>query len=460
LHPEVRNVGCTYSIVSGSRHILAVADSGRDRDGDVRDLAARVRRQIGRPDVLLGGYRAFALYPIQYVFSSVARYLLFVPEDERATRIVPMNDGDALLDTAERCGAKHVVPYADGGAPWYWERGLGPRLDGKGKTNLSADPPPEEVLRRAAARSTWFEEPISSPQAVSIVRPGERLRIDDDGALRIERGARQTWPFARPKWHQRNVALARAAGSALESSRALFGALAPAVGVWRTQGRLERFFFMRKPPDLRLRFLGDDSLAAELSALLSRLVDEGHVDRYFESEYEPETARFGGPLAMAAMHAWFDADTAAWMRLDALDRRKRLDPVVMALAVTNDVVSALLADPAEAWAMWRSYAESFGLAEDRGLLCSADLETLAATADPEVRALLSSYHAANRALVIEFSRLRDGGELSAGMRSILVAFVMFHLNRQGFDIAGHAKLVWTMIRAQETGALGDARNTS
>jgi thiopeptide-type bacteriocin biosynthesis protein len=450
LHPDVRNVGSTYSFRSADCHVLAIADSGRDREGDVRDLAALVRRRWGAPDVLLGGYRAFALYPIQYFFSSVARYMLFVPESEWEARIVPMNDGDALLDTAERSGAKHVVPYADGGAPWYWERGLGPRLDGKGKPNPSADPPPEEVLRRAAARSSWFDEPIGSPALVSIVRPGERLRVDDEGALKIERDLGRAWPYATPVWHQSNVALVRADGSAMKSLRALFAALDPAVAAWRGAGCLTRFFFMRKPPDLRLRFFGDESLRTKVSELLSGLVRRGVVERHFTSEYEPETARFGGPKAMDAMHAWFDADSAAWARLDALDAAgvARVDTMTLALAVTSDVVSAILADPAEAWAMWRSYAESFGLERegDAPAIARVDLDALGVAAHPEVREVLASYHEANRALVTELGTLRDHGELATGLRGILLAFVMFHLNRRGFDPAGHARLVWTMIR--------------
>ena len=451
LHPDVRNVGCTYSFVGAGRHVMAVADAGRDHEGDVRDLAAVVRRKWGAPDVLLGGYRAFSLYPIQYIFSSVARYLLFVPESEWTTRIVGMNDSDALIDTAERCGAKHVVPYADGGAPWHWELGLGPRLDGTGRPNPSADPPPEDVVRRAKARSSWFDDPIGSPVSVAIVRPGERIRIDGEGEATIEHGPRQAWPYTAMKWHQRNVALARPGGSAKASARALFDALVPAMAAWRRDGRLTRFFFMRKPPDLRLRFFGEESLGAEIAALLKQLQDRGAVERHYPGEYEPETARFGGPKAMDAIHAWFDADTTAWMRLDALDASPKADAdrALLAIAITNDVVSSLLGDPAEAWAMWRSYAESLALAEeDRApQLVPVDLETLASAKAPEVQDVLSSYRDANRALASALASLRDRGELAAGMRSILVAFVMFHLNRYALDAAGHARVAWTMIRA-------------
>lgn len=452
LHPEVRNVGCTYSFVSPERHVFLVADAGRDRDGDVRDLAALVRRRWGAPDVLLGGYRGFALYPIQWLFSSVARYLLFVPEAERAVRQVTMNDCDGLLDTAERSGARQVVPYADGGAPWYWERGLGPRLDGHGTPNPSADPPPAEVLRRAARRSSWGDDSVASPSAVSIVRPGECVRIGQDGASRVEPYLGRTWPYARLVWHQHNVALKRTLdGSALPSARSVFRALEPVLAAWRSEGRLRHFFFMRKPPDLRLRFFGVEGLRDELSALVRGLVEAGDIERAYASEYEPETDRFGGPRAMDAVHAWFDVDTSAWMRLDALESSgaPSVQSSLLTCAVASDLVSRVLRDRAEAWAMWRAYASQTGLgAEDAGgeLLTPVDIEMLKSAAGPDVRRVLERYREANRTLAEELTGLVAGGELSAGMRSVLVAFVMFHLNRYGLDAGGHARLAWSMIR--------------
>lgn len=444
LHPEVRNVGCTYSVASPASHVLLLADSGRDREGDVRDLASDVRKKWGEPDVLLAGYRGFAVYPIQWLFSSVARYLLFVPEHERTVRQVTMNDSDAFIDTAERCGAKKVVPYADGGAPWYWERGLGPRLDGEGIVNASADPPPEDVLRRAAMRSTWGDEPIGSAARIEILRPNQHLRG--------ERGA--IWPYRATTWHQHNVALKRLAdGSAMESVRAVFGALEPAMAKWREDGRLERFFFMRKAPDLRLRFFGADELADELSALFRTLAERGAIERSFTSHYEPETARFGGPPAMNAAHAWFDVDTRAWWRLDQLESRgvASLDKMLLAGAVANDLVCRVLPDTSEAWGVWRSYASAYALEAEEGdtSLLTADLDGLESTVGPELRPVLAQYRDANRELASELTRLLSRGELEAGLRSILIGVVMFHLNRHGFAPVEHARLVWRMIRSRD-----------
>lgn len=428
LHPEVRNAGCTYSVVSPKGHTLLLADSGRDREGDVRDLAADVRRRWSAPDTLLSGYRGFAVYPIQWLFSSVARYLLFVPEPERAVRQVTMNDSDALIDTAERCAAKRVVPYADGGAPWYWERGLGPRLDGEGIVNASADPPPEEVIRRAAQRSTWGEEPLGSSVAVKILRPGEPVHA---------------WPFRTHRWHQHNVALARVDGDAMPSARAVFHALAAKLDAWRNAGRLECFFFMRKAPDLRLRFFGDEALGDEIAALLGELA----IERTFTSTYEPEIARFGGPAAMRAVHTWFDADTKAWMNLESTS----IDKELLAAAVADDLVARVIDDSSEIWALWRSYASSFGLSrDDDAPLFSADLDAL--TTD-ENRAWLAQYRESNRVLARDLGELASRGELETGLRGVLIGVVMFHLNRYGFTVEEHTRLVWKMIRSRDP-ALG------
>jgi len=197
LHPEARNQGATYLMRDGGGHTFYFAvDSGRDADGDVRDLALDLRQRHGAPDVLLGGHRGFGLYPIHYLFSSVSRYLLFVPPALWAARQAIMNDAHELIDTAEIAGARLTIPYAAGGAPWHWEMGLGPRLDGHGHDNPFVDPPPEGVVAAARQRSASPEGPIASSTTSAIVlRPGEALSLAAGGDYAISAGASQKWPF-------------------------------------------------------------------------------------------------------------------------------------------------------------------------------------------------------------------------------------------------------------------------
>jgi hypothetical protein len=142
------------------------------------DEVARVARAQGMAvDVLFGGYRSWSLYPRQYPSTSVARYLLFVPPALREARQRIMNDANDLIDTAERFGARVVVPYADGGAPWYSDIGLGPGAHATSHDHF--DPVPEVVAQAARRRSNVEQQPVPSPVAVQILRPGQHLSSAD-----------------------------------------------------------------------------------------------------------------------------------------------------------------------------------------------------------------------------------------------------------------------------------------
>jgi L-ascorbate metabolism protein UlaG (beta-lactamase superfamily) len=197
LRPEIRNLGNTYLIEGEGRRYALIADAGRDQLGDIRSLATTAFERYGPLDVLFGGYRSFSLYPIQYLLTSVPQYLLFTPPSLWGARQQIMNDAHALLDTAERWHARYVVPYADGGAPWYWQLGLGPRMDEiESLNNMHSDPRPEAVVRAAAARSEDGSRPISSPVTSLVMRPGESLDFDAQGAAVIVPNEGHLWPYA------------------------------------------------------------------------------------------------------------------------------------------------------------------------------------------------------------------------------------------------------------------------
>lgn len=197
LNPEVRNVGNTYLVEGAGRRYVFLADAGRDRLGDVRRLATEAFERTGPVDILFGGYRSWSLYPLQYVSSSVPQYLLFTPPSLWATRQQIMNDQHALLDTAERWHARHVVPYANGGAPWYWKLGLGPGIDRPGRDDVDHfDPSPESVVRAAAARSGDATHAVASPVITHVVRPGQSLDFDANENLVVLSNEGHIWPYA------------------------------------------------------------------------------------------------------------------------------------------------------------------------------------------------------------------------------------------------------------------------
>jgi hypothetical protein len=152
---------------------------------------------------VFGGYRGFALYPAHYVFSSIARFLPFVPPSAWGVRQKIMGDAADLIDVAEIWGARRVIPYADGGAPWHWTNGLGPRLDEPPSSpgERETDPRPEHVEEVARHRSSSRRGGvIRSPVAVSLLRPGDSLAFGARGTPRLLRASPHAWPYdARPE---------------------------------------------------------------------------------------------------------------------------------------------------------------------------------------------------------------------------------------------------------------------
>ncbi|MGW4201963.1 MBL fold metallo-hydrolase [Streptomyces sp. NPDC004726] len=196
LPPDIRNTGNTYLIEGEGRRYAFVADAGRDHLGDVRSLATAAYERYGPLDVLFGGYRPWRMYPIQYLTSSVPQFLLYTPRSLWQTRQTIMSDDHALLDTAERWHARCVVPYANGGAPWYWQLGLGAAADGTatpGATHF--DPLPEAVVRASAERSENGVSAVASPVRTLLMRPGESLEFDGRGEAAVVPNQGHVWPY-------------------------------------------------------------------------------------------------------------------------------------------------------------------------------------------------------------------------------------------------------------------------
>jgi L-ascorbate metabolism protein UlaG (beta-lactamase superfamily) len=195
-HPEVRNTGNVYLVEGEGRRYVFTADAGRDGAGDVRQVARAAASRYGAADVVFGGFRSWSLYPAQYLNVEFARYLLFVPPWAYGVRQAIMNDADALLDTAERWQARQVVPYANGGAPWYHACGLGPAPERIDQTDEHFDPCPEMVVRAARRRTSVDGQAIESGVPVVLLRPGESLELSGPAAEVVSH-AGHVWPYPR-----------------------------------------------------------------------------------------------------------------------------------------------------------------------------------------------------------------------------------------------------------------------
>ena len=80
---------------------------------------------------------------------------------------------------------------------------------------------------------------------------------------------------------------------------------------------ISEFFFMHKPPGMRVRFETAGPHRSRLEAVLQNrlraLSREGLIEQWHPAVYEPEAYLFGGPVSMRSVHRLFTADSLAWL---------------------------------------------------------------------------------------------------------------------------------------------------
>lgn len=455
LHEQVRNEGNTYLLeVDGARY-LAVADSGKDGQGEAIAVAERLRAKVGQLDVLFGGYRSFPLYPIEYLPSSVPQYLLFTAREDWGRRQKIMYDAEELLDLAECWGAQHLVPYACGGAPWYWQRGLGPMLDGQHSTSRS-DPVPEVVQVAGEFRTGTESAPHRSPVHVAILRPGDGFTLAGE-ELQVTRQESHAWPYAPPeravtgaplaldgraegpRFLQWNVAVPDVASDVgRERVWQLLRCVAPVIVELKAAGGCTTFFFQSKEPGIRLRVglaPGAPDPSAELVAALESARALGAIAGHASGVYEPEWRVFGGHESMAVVHRHFDADTSVLVDRLALERCSmplRVLPVEVWLAhAIDDLVVRCLGEGNECWDVYSSLLERHGELE-----MPPSVALLPRHVSFESRGeyeLFQRYTLHNQQLASSLQQLAHDGKLSAGRRAVVANVVQFRLNRHALS---------------------------
>jgi thiopeptide-type bacteriocin biosynthesis protein len=84
---------------------------------------------------------------------------------------------------------------------------------------------------------------------------------------------------------------------------------------------IDNFFYLHKPPGLRLRFESAPAgIAGAIIRIRAAVADwqrDGLVSGVEPGVYEPENRLFGGPVSMAYVHRVFTADSLAWLDFHA-----------------------------------------------------------------------------------------------------------------------------------------------
>jgi thiopeptide-type bacteriocin biosynthesis protein len=132
------------------------------------------------------------------------------------------------------------------------------------------------------------------------------------------------------------------------------------------ESAIVNFFFMHKPPGLRVRFEPEGGqrlrLREQILIRLSSWQEAGVLQDWVPGVYEPETYLFGGPTSMASVHRLFTVDSLAWLDHHVLANRdgEHAGPVwatsLLLLRALLDALSILGWEALDVWDRIRTQA--------------------------------------------------------------------------------------------------------
>ncbi|WP_433688037.1 thiopeptide-type bacteriocin biosynthesis protein [Micromonospora carbonacea] len=230
--------------------------------------------------------------------------------------------------------------------------------------------------------------------------------------------------------------------------------LAPMLMQAEAGRHITGWFFIRKTPQWRLRYLPTNATTTARKHLFSRLdalISEGHITRAVEVVYEPETRAFGGDHAMAVAHRLWHADSRhlfGYLATTATDPTTRRREIAILLAST--LLRAAGLDWYEQGDVWSKVAhhrpppdtpspdKALALQAALRRLMSTDASSLTHPAWPHLIAAdwAAAFTTAGRDLV----HLAGTGDLHRGLRDVLAHHVIFAMNRIGLPATTQAVL--------------------
>lgn len=236
------------------------------------------------------------------------------------------------------------------------------------------------------------------------------------------------------------------------AEQAALAHLAPMLTAAEDDGLITTWFFIRKRPAWRVRYVPADGMApADIGRRLDGLSALGHISGWTSGVYEPELHAFGGPEAMDASHRFFGLDSIGCLAClsrqgeTGADHRRELSLVLCTL-----MFRAACLDWYEQGDVWARVAahrdqppghppEDVGrLGRPVRRLISVDVE---AQLRPGARlAGISGWADAYRTAGRELGALNADGRLHRGLRDVLAHHVIFAWNRLGFPYLVQAAL--------------------
>jgi thiopeptide-type bacteriocin biosynthesis protein len=253
--------------------------------------------------------------------------------------------------------------------------------------------------------------------------------------------------------------------------------IGPEMTSAETAAEIASWFFMRKSPCWRLRFLpahgsSEQDAVTFIPARLDRLQDAGHIANWVETIYEPETYAFGGAAGMSLAHRLFHADSrhiltylgnqGASTSPVRGDQRRELSVLLCSI-----LMRSAGQDWYEQGDIWARVAEIRpdppNTPSDRLSNLEAGLRRLmtvdASPTSPLLQergslAFLAEWATAFAESGQTLGHLGRNGTLTRGVRAVLAHHVIFHWNRLGLpsttqSLLAHTAKAVVLGRAEE-----------
>lgn len=250
----------------------------------------------------------------------------------------------------------------------------------------------------------------------------------------------------------------------------LYAELATTTAGLDDSGLIGDFFFMHKPPGLRLRYRAagdaDRPLRHRLAGMLARLRGDGLIHGYRPWRYEPEQRLFGGPMSMRHVHRLFTADSAAWLDVHATGPHPPATVWAVSLLMTRALLDALGVGGWEDLDVWDRIERHGGrvlapaaAADPRAVQLIdvlrrgwADPDVLGGRIPAPARAALDTWRAAVPPIAEDWiSDYFATRTAAVGPRAAAAFAVIFHWNRARLSL-GQQALITHALAARTPGA--------
>ncbi|MFE2585225.1 thiopeptide-type bacteriocin biosynthesis protein [Streptomyces sp. NPDC059378] len=247
-----------------------------------------------------------------------------------------------------------------------------------------------------------------------------------------------------PAWRQANITFP----DRQHAETTTLARLAPLLRTAEDDKAVAAWFFIRKHPCWRVRYLpatgGHDPLSRGLDALTA----EGSITAWTKVFYEPEVHAFGGSPAMDSAHRFFHRDSRHIIDfLPGGAGRHRRETSLMLCSLMMRSARLDWYEQGDVWARVATHRappaptgqdDSSRLLNAVHRLITVDGETQMRSGGPlaHTAAWADVYTDAGR----ELAHLTDAGQLRRGLRDVLAHHILFAWNRMGLPHTAQALL--------------------